>query len=74
MSALDSTIQNQYPADGQIIQTNLGSHYASSDFEEVLRDNRMKHSYSLKGTSYDNSNAESFHIVLKKEEVYQILQ
>ncbi|WP_366928486.1 IS3 family transposase [Enterococcus gallinarum] len=29
------------------------------------------HSYSRKGTPYDNSSIESFHAILKKEEIYQ---
>lgn len=70
-SALDSAIQNQQPTDGLIIQTDLGSQYTSADFEEALRTNKMTHSYSRKGTPYDNSCTESFHDTLKKEEVYQ---
>ncbi|WP_416244330.1 IS3 family transposase [Enterococcus faecalis] len=71
MNALESAIQNQQPTDGLIIQTDLGSQYTSSDFEEALRTNKITHSYSRKGTPYDNSCIESFHAALKKEEVYQ---
>ncbi|MGM0112136.1 hypothetical protein IGI52_002466 [Enterococcus sp. DIV0187] len=71
MSALESAIQEQQPTDGLIIQTDLGSQYTSTDFEKALRENKMTHSYSRKGTPYDNSCIESFHAALKKEEVYQ---
>ncbi|WP_445450966.1 DDE-type integrase/transposase/recombinase [Enterococcus faecalis] len=55
MSALDSAIQSQQPTARLIIQTDLDSQYTSSDFEKELRKNKMTHSYSRKGTSYDNS-------------------
>lgn len=55
MSALDSAIKEQQPTDGLIIQTDLGSQYTSIDFEKALRKNKMTHSYSRKGTPYDNS-------------------
>lgn len=71
MSALESAVQEQQPADGLIIQTDLGSQYTSTDFEKALRENKMTHSYSRKGTPYDNSCIESFHAALKKEEIYQ---
>lgn len=71
MGALNSAIQNQQPTDGLIIQTELGSQYTSADFEKALRKNKMTHSYSRKGTPYDNSCIESFHAALKKEEVYR---
>ncbi|WP_438782218.1 transposase [Enterococcus sp. DIV0187] len=71
MSALKSAIQEQQPTDRLIIQTDLGSQYTSIDFEKALGENKMVHSYSRKGTLYDNSVIESFHAALKKEEVYQ---
>ena len=37
----------------------------------MLTEKRMKHSFSRKGNPYDNACIESFHSVLKKEEVYR---
>lgn len=71
VTTLDSAIQNQQPTDGLIIQTDLGSQYTISDFKKALQKNKMTHSYSRKGTPYENSCIESFNAALKKEEVYQ---
>lgn len=71
MSALKKAIKDQQPPKELIIQTDLGSQYTSIDFEEALKTNEIIHSYSRKGTPYDNSCIESFHAALKKEEVYQ---
>ena len=42
----------------------------SEEFEKYLQDQGMLHSFSRKGNPYDNACIESFHSVLKKEEVY----
>lgn len=47
----------------------LGSQYTSNIFEEYLAELKIRHSYSRKGCPYDNSCIESFHLILKKEEV-----
>jgi putative transposase len=57
--------------DNLIIQTDLGSQYTGIAFNEALERAHIKHSYSRKGTPYDNILIEAFHSVLKKEEVYQ---
>ena len=54
---------------GIILQTDLGSQYTSNIFEEYLAELKIRHSYSRKGCPYDNSCIESFHSILKKEEV-----
>lgn len=54
-----------------IIQTDLGSQYTSIAFNQLVDQYKMKHSYSRKGTPYDNIMIEAFHSVLKKEKVYQ---
>jgi transposase InsO family protein len=36
----------------------------------MITEKNMKHSFSRKGNPYDNACIESFHSVLKKEEVY----
>jgi transposase len=55
---------------GIILHSDHGSQYTSNEFESYLQTNGMKHSFSRKGNPYDNACIESFHSVLKKEEVY----
>ena len=51
---------------GIVLHSELGSQYTS----EELQDQGMLHSFSRKGSPYDNACIKSFHSVLKKEEVY----
>lgn len=55
---------------GIIIHSHLGSRYTSQAFENCLSSREMLHSFSCKGNPYDNACIESFHSVLKKEEIY----
>ena len=55
--------------EGMIFHSDLGSQYTSNEFEKVLLENNVKHSYSKKGYPYDNASMESFNAILKKEEV-----
>lgn len=55
---------------GIILHSDLGSQYTSDEFESYLQAQGMIHSFSRKGNPYDNACIESFHSVLKKEEVY----
>jgi len=52
-----------------IFHSDRGSQYTSNDFEKLLEDMGIKHSYSKKGYPYDNASMESFNAILKKEEV-----
>lgn len=54
-----------------IIQSDLGTQYTANAYEKLLKHHHIRHSYSRKGTPYDNACIEAFHAVLKKEEVYQ---
>lgn len=54
---------------GMIFHSDLGSQYTSREYENLLRKNNVKHSYSKKGYPYDNASMESFNAILKKEEV-----
>ncbi|HFC9194696.1 TPA: transposase, partial [Enterococcus faecium] len=56
--------------EGMILHTDLGSQYTAREVEQWLKTNKIRHSYSRKGTPYDNAGIESFHASLKKEEVY----
>ena len=55
--------------EGMIFHSDLGSQYTSNEFEKLLMENNVKHSYSKKGYPYDNASMESFNAILKKEEV-----
>ncbi len=52
-----------------IFHSDRGSQYTSNDYEKLLSDMGIKHSYSKKGYPYDNASMESFNAILKKEEV-----
>lgn len=54
---------------GMIFHSDLGSQYTSNEYEKILMENDVKHSYSKKGYPYDNASMESFNAILKKEEV-----
>ncbi len=53
-----------------ILHTDRGSQYTSDKFNEFLRNNGIIHSYSRKGTPYDNAKIEAFHSIMKREEIY----
>ena len=54
---------------GMIFHSDLGSQYTSNEYEKILLEDNVKHSYSKKGYPYDNASMESFNAILKKEEV-----
>ena len=55
---------------GIILHSDLESQYTSEEFEGCLKKLGIRLSFSRKGNPYDNACIESFHSVLKKEEVY----
>jgi transposase InsO family protein len=55
---------------GIILHSDLGSQYTSHTFQKCVKSLRLIHSFSRKGNPYDNACIESFHSVLKKEEIY----
>lgn len=64
---------NRSPDDNTFIFASLrtaGYQYSSEEFEKYLQAQGMLHSFSRKGNPYDNACIESFHSVLKKEELY----
>ena len=67
--ALDNAYKTQKPDDGLILHSDLGSQYTSYEFGKYVKDHKLIHSFSSKGNPYDNACIESFHSVLKKEEV-----
>ena len=55
--------------ENMIFHSDLGSQYTSNEYEKLLTENKVRHSYSKKGYPYDNASMESFNAILKKEEV-----
>lgn len=72
ISALDNAYKAQRPMGNVIFHTDLGTQYTSDKFIEVLKKYNFIPSYSRKGCPYDNACIESFHSILKKEEVNQV--
>ena len=46
-----------------IFHSDLGSQYTSNEYEKILLENNVKHSYSKKGYPYDNASMESFNAI-----------
>lgn len=69
LDALKHATMHLKDLSGIIVQTDLGTQYTSELFEKYLLKHGMIHSYSHKHYPYDNSPIESFHAILKKEEV-----
>lgn len=70
VKALESACLNVKDTTGIIIHSDLGTQYTSKLFEEYLLNKHMIHSYSRKGNPYDNACIESFHSIIKKEEIH----
>ena len=70
--ALENAYHTQKPADGLIFHSNLGTQYTSDEFKQVIDRFNMTHSFSYKGSPNDNACIESFHAILKKEEVNHV--
>jgi len=55
---------------GIILHSDLGTQYTSQEFQDYLASKGIIQSFSRKGNPYDNACIESFHSILKKEEVH----
>ncbi|WP_413627964.1 IS3 family transposase [Fructilactobacillus vespulae] len=53
------------------LHSDMGSQYTSGVFENILTNNKIKHSYSKQGYPYDNGTIEAFHSLLKREFIFQ---
>ena len=62
-----------YQQKGIINQSDLGSQYLSYDVEKFIENYGMIHSYSRKGTPYDNAPIESFHSIIKRERLSRMV-
>ena len=67
--SLENACLNVKSTKGIILHSDLGTQYTSQKFQELIAKKGIKHSFSRKGNPYDNACIESFHSILKKEEV-----
>jgi putative transposase len=72
LAALDNAYRTQLPNRQVIFHSDLGTQYTSVEFIKRLKEYNIIPSYSLKGCPYDNACIESFHSILKKEEVNNV--
>ena len=70
ISALTKAWKNQNYPKNVILHSDRGSQYTSSEYIASAERMGFRISYSKKGCPFDNAPMESFHSVLKKEEVY----
>ena len=71
ITAVNNVCLNVKDIEGILLHSDLGMQYTSHAFEECLKEKGILDSFSIKGMSYDNACIESFHSILKKEEVNQ---
>ncbi len=69
IKAVKNACLNVKSTQGIILHSDLGTQYTSQKFEDFLKEKQILHSFSRKGNPYDNACIESFHSILKKEEV-----
>lgn len=69
LESLRQAVYKTNQTKGIIIQSDLGSQYLSYDVEQFIENYEMIHSYSRKGTPYDNAPIESFHSIIKREKL-----
>ncbi len=70
VKAVENACLNVRDTERIILHSDLGSQYTSQAFEDYLGSKGILHSFNCKGNPYDNACIESFHSVLKKEEIY----
>ncbi len=70
VAALQQAITRRQPPPGVVHHSDQGIQYASADYLEALRSNRMVPSMSRPANPYDNAVCESFMKTLKQEEIY----
>jgi transposase len=67
LESLRQAVYKTKQTKGIIVQSDLGSQYLSYDVEQFIDNYEMIHSYSRKGTPYDNAPIETFHSIIKRE-------
>src|SRR5699024_10868930 len=71
-TALQNSYDTQQPCEGLTFHSDLVSQFTSVKFSCIIHKYKMKHSFSYKGSPYDNACIESFHAILKREEVNHV--
>ena len=70
MDSFKDALNKRKPSPGLIFHSDRGSQYASDEFVELLKRNKVLPSMSRKGDCWDNAVAESFFKTIKSEMVY----
>lgn len=70
VESVKNACMNVINTNGIILHSDLEGQYTSQLFKKYLESQGILHSFSGKGNPYDNACIESFHSVLKKEEIY----
>ncbi|WP_242847898.1 IS3 family transposase [Inediibacterium massiliense] len=70
VKAVKNACLNVKNTEGILLHSDLGTQYTSQLFKDYLSEKGIIHSFSRKGNPYDNACIESFHSVLKKEEIH----
>ena len=70
VKALTNAYSTQMPSDSLIFHTDLGSQYTGKEIKKICHELNIIQSFSKKGCPYDNACIESFHAIIKKEEIY----
>lgn len=69
VKAVENACINVKSIEGVIFDSDLVAQYTSQKFEACMKAKHMIHSFSRRGNPYDNACIESFHSLLKKEEI-----
>ena len=69
IKALENAYLNSKPNKPVILHSDRGTQYTSSAYKNKTKELNLVQSFSGKGNPYDNACIESFHSILKKEEV-----
>ena len=67
IKAMKNACINVKETKGIIFHSDLGTQYTSKEFNELLKQKEIQHSYSKRGTPYDKAKIESFHSIIKKK-------
>lgn len=70
VEAVRNAALNVTDTKGIILHSDLGGQYTSHTFQNYAKSLGLIQSFSRKGNPYDNACIESFHSILKKEEIY----
>jgi putative transposase len=71
LAALRMALRSRTPGPGLVHHSDRGVQYASGNYTDLLKDNKVRISMSRTGNPYDNATCESFMKTLKYEEVYR---